>query len=600
MDEETTITAFERVRNHYLTRRGVLTRGAALGLSVAMSSSLLAACGGDDDDDDEAETNNSAGQQDDQATEEDATSTEASTTETEDQESPAASEETEAEEGTEEAASSGEGEPQSGGTLRVAIPADVIGFDIRVRTDNPTLTVTELVFHPLVRLETDLSFQPDLATEWKGNEDATEFTFTLREGVKFHNGDDFTADDVVFTYESMLDPDFESSTAGEFRGIDEIVKVDDYTVTFKLSGPDAEFIDKVSGMGIVPSKYVQEVGDEEFNVKPVGSGPFKFVEWVPETRVVLERFEDYWNAPLPYLDEVIVEPISEDSVRLAAFEAAELDLWQRNVPPEHVERLQSDPRFVLQFEQFIYYHFISLNLERVEAFKNQKVRQALAYAIDRQAITDVLGYGTPGKGPIQPVSPYFNPDLPYYEYNPEKAQQLLEESGVDPAEVAFALQTFTYPDYQAVGELSYEMLKALGFDEELAVEDWTIVRAKCYQPEPSCDIFNSATGGLGPDAALYTLFHSEGSDNHMLYKNERVDELLEEGRRTLDTGKRKEIYDEVITIILEDSPMIFVNDQDIPALHWAYVKGFEINPWYSYMQLDRTWIDQAQKDEIAG
>ncbi len=144
------------------------------------------------------------------------------------------------------------------------------------------------------------------------------------------------------------------------------------------------------------------------------------------------------------------------------------------------------------------------------------------------------------------------------------------------------------------------MLKALGFDEELAVEDWTIVRAKCYQPEPSCDIFNSATGGLGPDAALYTLFHSEGSDNHMLYKNERVDELLEEGRRTLDTGKRKEIYDEVITIILEDSPMIFVNDQDIPALHWAYVKGFEINPWYSYMQLDRTWIDQAQKDEIAG
>lgn len=486
-----------------------------------------------------------------------------------------------------------------GGTLRVALPADVIGFDIRARTDNPTLSVTELIFRPLVRLETDLSFQPDLATDWDVSEDATEFTFFLREGVTFHNGEVFNADDVVFTFESMLDPDFVSAKAGIYDGIKELTKVDDFTVKFTLTNPDAEFIDKLSSMGIVPNEYVAEVGDEEFNTHPIGTGPFQFVEWIPESRVVVERYEDYWDPELPYLDEVVFMPITEDSVRLASLESGEIDLWQRNVPAEHVERLQADERFVLEFKPFIYYHYISLNLDRVDAFQQKTVRQAIAYAIDRQAITDVIGYGSPGLGPISPVSPFFNPDLPYYTYDPEKAKQLLDEAGIDPSEISFTFQTFTYPDYQKVGELAFEMLKDIGFDVELKIDEWTIVRTKCYLPEASCDIHNSATGGLGPDAALYERFHSKGAENKQFYKNERVDELLDKGRATIDPKDRKEIYDEALGLILEDSPVIFVNDQDIPAIYWAYVKGFEINPWYSYMQLDRTWIDKDAKSDLS-
>jgi peptide/nickel transport system substrate-binding protein len=485
-----------------------------------------------------------------------------------------------------------------GGHLRVALPADIVGFDIRDRVDNPTRSVTELIFQPLVRLETDLSFQPALATDWEITEDATVFTFSLREDVRFHNGDAFTADDVVFTFESMLDPDFPSATAGLYSGIESIEAVDDLTVEFTLTSSDAEFIDKLSRMGIVPQSYIEEVGNDEFNVNPVGTGPFKFVSWVPESHIEIERNDDYWDPELPYLDRITYLPITEDSVRLASFETGEIDLFQRNVPPEHVGSLEADERFVLEFKPFIYYHYLSLNLERVEAFQEPAVRQAIAYAIDREAITEVIGYGTPGHQPLQPVSPFFDPDLPYYEYDPEMALSILDEAGIDPSEVSFTLQTFTYPDYQRVGEMVHEMLGAIGFDVELRVDEWTVVRERCYLPITECDAHNSATGGLGPDAALYARFHSQGSENKQYYSNERVDELLEQGRQTVDEDERREIYNEAITLILEDSPVIFINDQDIPALYWRYVQGFEINSFYSYMQLDRTWIDDELKDEL--
>lgn len=492
------------------------------------------------------------------------------------------------------------GDPQYGGALRVALPADVVGFDIRVRaqTDNPSRSVWEQILQPLARLETDLTHQPALATEWTATEDAHEYTFTLREGVKFHNGDDFSADDVIFTFESMLDPDFQSATAGQYRNVTSIEKVDDYSVKFVLESPDAEFVDKIARMGILPSTHVNNVGSDEFNANPVGTGPFKFTEWIPETRIVLDRNDEYWDPQLPYLDQVVFMPIVEDSVRIASLEAGELDLWQRNVPPEDVERLQEDSRFVLEFNPFIYYHYISLSLENVPAFAQKAVRQAAAYAIDRELITAVIGYGTPGTGPVNPVSPYFNPDLTYYSYDPDKALQILEEAGVNPSDVSFTLQTFTYPDYQKVGELSYENLKALGFNVELRVDDWSVVSAKCNLPEASCDAYNTATGGLGPDAALFDSFHTNGSANAHFYSNERVDELLVLGRSTVDEGKRREIYDEALEIILDESPRIFINDQTIPVIHWSYVQGFDSNPIYSYAQLDRTWIDQQAKDEL--
>jgi|GEM_PF-153798 len=495
----------------------------------------------------------------------------------------------------------GSSDDKYGGTLRVALPADVVGFDIRVRgqNDNPTRSVWETILQPLVRLETDLTYQPALSTEWESSEDAMGFTFSLRENVTFHNGEAFSADDVVFTFESMLDPEFQSATAGQFRNIKSVSKVDELTVRFDLEIADAEFVDKIARMGILPQEYTTEVGSDGFNVNPVGTGPFRFVEWIPETRIIVERYEDYWDPELPYVDQVTFLPIVEDSVRIASLEAGELDLWQRNVPPEDVERLQADSRFVLEFNPFIYYHYISLNLEQVPEFQQKAVRQAASYAIDRETITEIIGYGTPGRGPINPVSPYFNPDLSYYSYDPDRAVQILEEAGINPADVSFALQTFTYPDYQKVGELSYEMLKAVGFNVELRIDDWSVVSATCNLPEGACDAYNTATGGLGPDAAMYDSFHSGGAANAHFYSNERVDQLLEEGRSTIDEVRRKEIYDEALAIVLEDSPRIFINDQTIPVIYWAYVQGFETNPMYSYAQLDRTWIDTKIQEEIS-
>jgi ABC-type transport system substrate-binding protein len=139
------------------------------------------------------------------------------------------------------------------------------------------------------------------------------------------------------------------------------------------------------------------------------------------------------------------------------------------------------------------------------------------------------------------------------------------------------------------------MLKDISFQAELKVDDWRVVSEICYLPEATCDVFNSATGGLGPDAAMYDEFHTNGAGNMQFYSKARVDELLEQGRATTDVQTRKAIYDEALTIVLDESPRIFVNDQTMPVLWWAYVKGFVPNPMYSYAQLDRTWIDANLK-----
>lgn len=560
-----------------ITRRDMLKRTAVLGLSAPAITTLLAACGSDVDEDGEEDPNDDSNEAGSAAVE------------------PTAGESDEA--ADEETPEGAEGEPRRGGHLTVAPPADIVGFDIRASADIPTLSVTELIFQPLVRMETDQSLQPCLATDWIISEDVTQFTFTLRKGVTFHNGSAFSADDVVFTFETMLDPDFPSAQAGTFSGVEEINKVDDQTVEFRLNAPDAEFVLKLCRMGIVPKAYVEEVGNDEFNVNPVGTGPFRYVEWIPEERVVLERNAEYWDAPLPYLDGLTFTPITEESVLVAALETGEVELIQRAVPPEQAPVLDATEGIVVEFFPYLYSHFIALNQNLVEAFKEKAVRQAIAYSIDREAITEVLGSGTPGYGPLPVASSYFNPDLPYYSYDPEKARAILDEAGIDPASVSFSLQTFTYPDYQRVGEMSHEMLRAVGFNVELATDEWTVVRDKCYLPRAECGAMNSGIGGPGPDT-LYSQFHTDGSGNVAFYSNERVDELLEQGRATADPAERQAIYDEAITLILDDSPRIFINDQDLPTVHWEYMKGFESNPHLSFMQLDRVWIDQELKDRL--
>jgi len=179
----------------------------------------------------------------------------------------------------------------------------------------------------------------------------------------------------------------------------------------------------------------------------------------------------------------------------------------------------------------------------------------------------------------------------------DRFRDTTSEAGIDPASVSFSLQTFTYPDYQRVGEMAHEMLRAVGFNVELATDEWTVVRDKCYLPRAECGAMNSGIGGPGPDT-LYSQFHTDGSGNVAFYSNEQVDELLEQGRATADPAERQAIYDEAITLILDDSPRIFINDQDLPTVYWEYMKGFESNPHLSFMQLDRVWIDQELKDRL--
>lgn len=483
------------------------------------------------------------------------------------------------------------GKPKYGGTLRVARPADASGLDVRVVSDNGAVLATDLIFNPLVRTEPDLSLKPELATEWKTSSDGKTWTFTLRDDVTFHDGSKMTAEDVAFTFNSILDPKFVSKRRDYFTVIDKVEAVNPTTVRFILKAPYGDFLNNISLMGIVPKAYVEKVGDDKFNQAPIGTGPFQLVDWVKQTRIVFKKNPNYFKKGLPYLDQVIMRPITEDSVRISALEAGEIDLFQRNVPPEMIDRLKADKRFVFEKAPQVYYHFLALN-NAVKPLDNKKVRQAIAYAIDRKTIVnDILKLGTPGKGPINPASPYFDPSLPYYEYNPAKAKQLLADAGY-PNGFDITLSTFTYPDYKKVGEMVQNYLSEVGIRAKLDVTDWGVFLQKFYAPRKEYQIGNSAVGAVGPDAAMYGLFHSKGTTNNMNYSNPDVDRLLEQGRSTQDEAQRKKIYSDALRLILDDSPMIFIGDQEIPSVHWNYVKGFVINPILSYNQLEDVWLDK--------
>lgn len=483
------------------------------------------------------------------------------------------------------------GQPKSGGTIRIARPADATTLDPRVASDNPSILVLDLLFNPLVRRETNLKIEPELATEWTSSSDAKVWTFKLRNDVTFHDGTKMTASDVVFTFESLLDPNFVSRRRDLFSVVDKVEATDEYTVRFTLKSPYAEFLDNLTVIGIVPKAYVEKVGDEKFAQAPIGTGAFVFKEWVKETRIGMTKNPNYFKKGLPYLDEVIMRPLTEDSVRIAALQAGEIDLFQRNVSPEMIEQLKNDQRFVFLKAPWVYYHFVTLNT-KVKPLDNQKVRQAIAYAIDRNTIVnDILKIGTPGTGPISAKSEFYNPDLPYYTYDPKKAKQLLAEAGY-PNGFEITVTTFTYPDNKRVGEMVQNYLAEVGIKANLEVLDWGVFFSKAYPPKREYQVANTAIGAVGPDAAMYGMFHSKAGANIADYSNPEVDRLLDAGRQEVDTAKRKQIYDQAVKLVLEDSPIIFVANQEIPAVHASYVKGFELNPELSYRQLERVWLDK--------
>ena len=441
---------------------------------------------------------------------------------------------------------------------------------------------------------------PGVAESWKASPDASEYTFLLRKGVTFHNGRELTAEDVKKNYEHFMDPKTRSPRISGFKTVKQIEAIDKYTLKFYLTGPDASFPD-----GFV-SLVAYITAEESFEAKPprpIGTGPFEFVEWQPRQYVKLRRFKNYWKKDksgntLPYVDEVILKPLTDGTVRYTALRTGDVD-WVFELPFEQVPDLMKNPPagIVPAVKPGVRWFYLMFQTQH-GPLKDVRVRQAVAYALDKKGIMDGLTWGiaTPAAQPYSRDSQWYLPIKdPYAEANLERAKQLLKESG---HEKGVQLDTIVRNEtiIMNLTTLVQAQLKKAGVDLKLQVMDRATHQAR--QEKGDWDLNPGHLAYYSDPDSIYGdyMYGKEPRSNYGRCKNPEYDSLIEEARRISDVPKRKELYKKGLEILTRDVPYVFFGHLPVAQAARSHVKNMKTNcrgdiRWFGG-GVDHTWIEK--------
>lgn len=464
-------------------------------------------------------------------------------------------------------------------TLVVGTVAEASDLDPRTTYDVYSYQRMYPIMEPLLVFAPDLSYSPRLAEEWSWADDASSITFNLRKGVTFHHGREFTADDVKYTFDWMLNPENPAANPGLYEDITEVEVVDPHTVTFHLSGDNAFILNYIARLHIVPADLAE---DAAFGSHPVGTGPFTFESWSRDSKMVLKAYEDYWGGRA-LVDIVEFRPITEDATRLLALEAGELDMFHGQVVPSALPRLEAAPGINVQRVTGLGHAYVGMNF-RNEALSDVRVRQAISHLLPRTAIVDKIyqGVGTVSTGPISPDTVFYNEEIPVYEYDVERARALLDEAGVQ--DLTLRLHTNENPIRPQIAEvLQFEAAK-VGIRIDMQVEEFGAFIDRIMDTDTAdFDLFILGwSGNVDPNYAMYELFHSRGGSNFTAYSNERLDELLDLGRRLPPNSEESiAVYQEAQAILMGDAPFAFINNSEEIGLNQSWIQGWDVHPYTS-------------------
>jgi peptide/nickel transport system substrate-binding protein len=470
-------------------------------------------------------------------------------------------------------------------------------------SDSASGDISGLVFNGLTKYDKDINITGDLASSWDIRRGGLEIIFHLREGVKWHDGAEFTSDDVVFTYKTVTNPDVPTPYGSIYGPVYKVEAVDRYTVKVVYKEPYAPALESW-GMGIIPKHILEgkDVSDERYSRNPIGTGPYRFGQWITGQKIVLEAFDDYFEGR-PKIDKYISRVIPDSATMFLELKFGGIDYMQLS-PPQY--KLQADTElFRKYFQKFRYpsfgYTYLGYN-NLDEKFKDIRIRRAISHAINKKDIIKgvLLGYGRPCTGPFPPESWAYNPDVKDPEYNPEKAVSLLMEAGwrkgVDGVlrkdGKPFKFTVITNGENRQrilTAQIIKENLKAVGIEMEIKPVEWQALLHEFIDKKR----FEAIIMGwaLSRDPDIYDIWHSsktkEGEFNFISYKNPEVDRLLLEGRRVFDTDERKKIYRRIHEILAGEQPYTFLYVGDaLPVLHKRF-KGVEQAPlgiWYDFIK----------------
>lgn len=439
------------------------------------------------------------------------------------------------------------------GTLVVVQEAEPVGLDLMRSSIQTTMSVCYNLHDTLFTSEEDASVTPALAEKWEKVDDVTWKIF-LRKGATFHNGEPVNAEAVKFSFERSMNPAIDCPHKGKLSPFKELKVIDDYTFTISTAEPYAPGL-YILGyyLPIVPPGYVKQVGDAEYNIKPVGCGPYKLVKWVKGEEIVMEAYDKYYGAK-PAYKKLIIKSIPEEAARVAALTTGEADVVGAIPMHQRKKVLESKKAYLTpQMGSMIY-----LGLNTYDGpFKDIRVRHAVNHALNRELINKALfgGEAIMCTGAISPRTFGADPNLKPYAYDPEKAKKLLADAGY-PQGFEARLSYGTYmAQIQEQAEAIAADLAKVGIKIKLEPLEravmWENYKGKKFQMY--LYFWDDAPE---PDRYVYSLLHSKSRDYY--YKNPKVDELLDKGRSVLDREARAKVYAEVDRMLYEDAPWLYL------------------------------------------
>jgi peptide/nickel transport system substrate-binding protein len=446
-------------------------------------------------------------------------------------------------------------------TLVVALVSHAPTLDPHMHFERVGVLVNINMFDSLLHKNAKLEYEPSLATSWRAISD-TQWEFKLRKGVKFHNGDTLTAQDVKYSFDRVLDQTKKSPQYGNVRAVKDVRIVDADTIHLVTDKPFPLLLERLVFFPIVPKAHVEKVGDQAFGQSaPVGTGPWKFVEWKKDQHIRLEAFDQHWRGR-PAFKHLVIRAIPEISTQVAEMKTGGVDIM-RNVSADHVPELKSHPLTHVSSAPILRVHYIELDM-RSAPMDKKLVRQAANYAIDKQAVIQKLmgGLGQQVATTVQPAAFGYDPEVKPYPYDPKKAKELLAQAGY-PNGVDITLHS-GFMEFRPVFEALAQMLTEVGLRTTPRVWDAGPAWNKFYQTEGKAT--NGYYGSWGnysvfdADAVLHPLYHTEpgGWIGKHYTRVEGLDKLIDEARSTVDQARRKRIYSQIQRMIKEEAPAVFL------------------------------------------
>ena len=454
--------------------------------------------------------------------------------------------------------------------LAAAISAEPDKLDPNTTTSYNSFQVLENVFDTLVEPDENLQMQPALAQSWQASSDELTWSFTLAEGVTWHDGTEFSSADVVYTLKRIIDG--ELPNAYRFGAVEDVSAPDPGTVVITLSEPSPNLLTNLGAFKGVAIVQQANVESGAINTRPVGTGPFSLASYSQGDSITLAANETYFRGA-PAVSGVTFRFMSEPNTALSALRAGDIQ-WTDVVPPQQVGVLQDEDGVELGSTLSNDYWYLSLNQSRAP-WNDVRVRQAIAYAIDRSAIAQATHFGHAQVNQLAiPKSNPFYVEYSSFSTDREKAKALMAEAGVPQAQMNF-LATNEYPETITVAQLLADLLQHIGVEVTITTVDFATWLAE--QGEGNYDMLMMGwLGNIDPDDFYFSQLRSDGANNYQHYANAQVDELLDRGRVETDFETRKQIYADAARIIADECGYIFLYNPEVVQAYSPSLSGYTV------------------------